>query len=66
MVSNGQGISILPKPLVDKFGSLRIHRIHLENPTFEWTLALVRKKGRHMTVPMECFWNICQRKGCGE
>lgn len=62
MVANGQGISILPKPLVDKFNNDRVHQIHLENPVFPWTLSLIRKKDKHISSPCRCFWNMCERE----
>jgi DNA-binding transcriptional LysR family regulator len=60
MVANGQGISILPKPLVDKFNNSRVHQIHLENPSFTWTLSLIRKRGTPVTTPVQCFWSLCE------
>lgn len=62
MVANGQGISILPKPLVDKFNNDRVHQIHLESPVFPWTLSLIRKKDKHISSPCRCFWNMCERE----
>lgn len=62
MVANGQGISILPKPLVDKFNNVRVHQAHLENPTFPWTLSLIRKKDRFLSTPCRCFWSMCENE----
>lgn len=62
MVANGQGISILPKPLVNKFNNDRVHQIHLESPVFPWTLSLIRKKDKHISSPCRCFWNMCERE----
>jgi DNA-binding transcriptional LysR family regulator len=58
MVANEQGVTIFPKPLVDKFNNARVSCIHLENPTFEWSLSVIRQKDRVVTGPMKRFWNI--------
>lgn len=58
MVANEQGVTIFPKPLVDKFNNARVHWIHLENPEFDWTLSVIRQKDKVVTTPMKCFWNI--------
>lgn len=58
MVANEQGVTIFPKPLVDKFNNARVHWIHLENPRFDWELSIIRKKDKLITTPMKCFWNI--------
>ena len=59
MVANDQGVTILPKPLIDKFNNARVHQVHLENPEFEWSLSVIRRKDKTVTTPMQCFWNIC-------
>ena len=58
MVANEQGVTIFPKPLVDKFNNARVNWIHLENPEFDWTLSVIRQKDKVVTTPMKCFWNI--------
>lgn len=57
MVANGQGVTIFPKPLMNKFNNARVHCIHLENPEFEWSLSAIRLKDKLVTTPMKCFWN---------
>ncbi len=59
MVADNQGISILPKPLVDKFNTTRVSLIHLTKPEFPWTLSLIYKKDKFITVPMQCFLDMC-------
>ena len=59
MVADGQGISILPKPLLDKFNTTRVHQIHLQEPEFPWTLSLIYQKDKFVTVPMQCFLDLC-------
>ncbi len=61
MVANGQGISILPKPLVDKFNNARVKQIRLENPRFDWNLSLIRKKNKACHhAALDSFWSLCE------
>ena len=62
MVANGQGLSILPKPLVDKFNNARVHQVRLKDPSFDWTLFLVHKKEKHLSTACRCFWNLCENE----
>lgn len=59
MVADGQGVSILPKPLIDKFNMTRVKEIHLVEPEFPWTLSLIYRKDKFVTVPMQCFLDMC-------
>lgn len=59
MVSNNQGISILPRPLIEKFHNSRVKQIQLKSPDFRWGLSLIRRKDRPMTIAMENFWELC-------
>ncbi|WP_283610378.1 LysR family transcriptional regulator [Faecalispora anaeroviscerum] len=61
MVSNNQGISILPKPLIDKVYSDRVHQIHLKNPEFSWALSVIYRKDKFITVPMQRFLKLCDK-----
>ena len=58
MVAQGQGVTIFPKPLINKFNNARVHCVHLENPEFGWYLAAIRLKNRLVSTPMKKFWNI--------
>ena len=60
MVSNNQGISILPRPLIQKFQNPRVKQIHLEKPEFIWKLSLIRRKDREVTPAMQRFWDLCR------
>lgn len=59
MVADNQGISILPKPLIDKFNGTRVHQIHLREPEFPWALSIIYRKDKFVTVPMQCFLDMC-------
>ncbi|WP_312940734.1 LysR family transcriptional regulator [Oscillibacter sp.] len=62
MVSDGQGVSILPKPIIDKCYNNRVHQIHLKEPAFPWALTLIYRKDKFVTRPMQHFLNICGKK----
>ena len=62
MVADNQGVSILPKPLIDKFHTERVCMIRLKEPDFPWTLSLIYRKDKFVTVPMQCFLDTCFEK----
>jgi DNA-binding transcriptional LysR family regulator len=55
MVENNEGVSILPKPLVDKYLGKRAHTVHLVNPEFPWALSVIYPKSSVVTRPMQHF-----------
>lgn len=59
MVANNQGISILPRPLIEKFNNSRVRQIHLTDPDFDWGMSLIRRKDRRITTAMQNFWKMC-------
>lgn len=59
MVANNQGISILPKPLVDKLYAERVSWLHLTNPEFPWALSVIYRTDKFLTLPMQHFLKIC-------
>ncbi len=59
MVANNQGVSILPKPLVDKLYSGRVCHLHLKNPEFPWALSVIYRTDKFLTLPMQRFLKIC-------
>lgn len=58
MVASNQGISMLPKPIIDKFPHPKICSIHLEEPEFPWEAIMVYRKDRLLTAPMQCFIDL--------
>lgn len=62
MVANDQGISILPKPLVDKVYSDRVHQLQLKNPEFPWALSVIYRTNKFLTVPMQRFLKLCGKE----
>ncbi|MCY1714792.1 LysR family transcriptional regulator [Caproiciproducens galactitolivorans] len=59
MIANNQGVSILPKPLVDKLYAGRVCQLHLKNPEFPWALSVIYRTDKFLTVPMQHFLKIC-------
>lgn len=55
MVAMNQGISILPKPIVDKFWYPQIRAIHLKDPVFPWEPVIIYRKDKFITSPMQYF-----------
>lgn len=61
MVANNQGVSILPKPLIDKLYADRVCQLHLKNPEFPWALSVIYRTDKFLTVPMQRFLKICNK-----
>lgn len=59
MIANNQGISILPKPLIDKLYADRVCQIHLKNPQFPWALSIIHRTDKFLTTPMRHFLKLC-------
>lgn len=55
MVSENQGITILPKPLVEKYYIDNIKMVKLTKPSFPWSLLLIYLKNQYMRESMRCF-----------
>lgn len=62
MVANGQGVSVLPKPLVDKCYNNRVHEVHLKDPKFPWSLDVIWRCDRYFTAPMRHFLDLCNKE----
>ncbi|MGI6108485.1 MAG: LysR family transcriptional regulator [Eubacteriaceae bacterium] len=63
MVKMNQGISILPKPIVDKFHPQHVREIHLTGPEFPWIVTMIYRKDKFLTQPMRCFMNMPDLSG---
>lgn len=55
MVSCNQGISILPKPILQRFHLDNIRCISLANPELPWEIAMITKKEHYISRPMKLF-----------
>lgn len=60
MVAINHGISILPKPIFDKFQCPNVCPIHLDNPAFPWEPVVVYRKDKFITSPMQYFLDIVE------
>lgn len=58
MVSMNQGISILPRPIIDKFWSPHVKEIHLTEPDFPWVITMIYRKDKFITAPMRYFMDM--------
>lgn len=59
MVADNQGITILPKPIVEKLYSTRVRQIRLKNPEFPWALTIIYRKDKFITNAMQYFLDMC-------
>jgi len=62
MVANGQGVSVLPKPLVDKCYNNRVHEVHLKDPKLPWAMDIIWRRDRYLTAPMQHFLDLCNKE----
>ncbi|OLR65105.1 LysR family transcriptional regulator [Peptoniphilus porci] len=58
MVANNQGVTILPRPLVEKYISKNARFIRLKNPKFPWSLTVIYRKNAILTKSMEKFLDL--------
>lgn len=59
MVADNQGVSFLPKCLLEKYSRSRVKQISLKNPEFPWELTVIYRKDKFVTAPMQCFLDMC-------
>lgn len=62
IVGSNKGVSILPKPLIDKYSKDKISQVHLEEPNFPWILYIIYLKSKVLTQSMKQFINMCTEK----
>jgi len=55
MVALNQGISILPRPIIDKFNNEFIKQIPIAQSALSWELAIILKKDRYISFAMKAF-----------
>lgn len=61
-VSNGQGITILPRPIIDAFCLGKVKSLHLVEPVFPWIPTLVYHKEKFLTSPMKLFIDMIKSR----
>lgn len=59
-VSTSHMVTILPKPIVNKFALRDMKQIHLCNPTFPWIPIAVYHKEKFLSTPMSLFLELIQ------
>jgi DNA-binding transcriptional LysR family regulator len=62
LVSLDHGITILPRLIVKKYNSKNIRILTIKNPKFLWNIALITKKDKCISKPMQLFINLCERE----
>lgn len=60
MVSLKQGISLLPRPILEKFNIPNIRLIPIDHPDLKWEIVIITKKGRYVSYGMKEFIHMVQ------
>lgn len=56
MVALNEGISIMPKPIVERYKSEDIKIIELEESFMDWNIGCIYKKSKHLSQEVICFF----------
>lgn len=59
-VSDGDGITILPRPIIQKFCPQKVKMLHLCNPSLPWIPVAVYHKEKFLSTPMKLFLDLIQ------
>lgn len=59
-VSDGEGITILPRPIIQKFCPQKVKMLHLCNPSLPWIPVAVYHKEKFLSTPMKLFLDLIQ------
>lgn len=60
-VSHGEGVTILPKPIIQKFCSKRVKSLHLSNPSLPWIPLAAYHQAKFLSTPMKLFLDLVQK-----
>jgi DNA-binding transcriptional LysR family regulator len=61
LVSLKQGVSLLPRPILEKFNTPNIKIIPIaDQPELKWEIVIITKKGRYVSYAMKEFMNMVQ------
>lgn len=60
-VINGDAISILPSPIINKFCASQVKQLHLCNPTLPWIPVAAYHKEKFISMPMKLFLDMLSR-----
>lgn len=56
----GEGITILPKPIIDKFCQFQVKQIRLQNPALPWIPIAIYHKEKFVSMPMKLFFELLE------
>lgn len=59
-VSDGEGITILPRPIIQKFCPQKVKMLHLCNPSLPWIPVAAYHKEKFLSTPMKLFLDLIQ------
>lgn len=59
-VVQGRGISILPRPIIEKFCGNRVKLVNLTKPSIPWVPTVIYHKNKFVTSPMQLFLAMLQ------
>lgn len=59
-VSDGEGITILPRPIIQKFCPQKVKMLHLCNPSLPWISVAAYHKEKFLSTPMKLFLDLIQ------
>ncbi len=57
-VSNSDSITLLPKPIIDKFCSKKIVQLHLQEPELPWIPTVAYHREKFISTPMKLFLDM--------
>lgn len=60
-VSDGEGITLLPKPIIDKFCSKKIVQLHMREPELPWIPTVAYHREKFISTPMKLFLDMIQK-----
>lgn len=55
LVAENQGVSIMPKPLIEKAMSMNLAQLHLTDPKFPWGLSIIYKRCTRLRPEVQTF-----------
>lgn len=60
-ISDGEGITLLPKPIIDKFCKTRVVQIHLQEPELPWIPIVAYHREKFISTPMKLFLDMIHK-----
>lgn len=60
-INCSNGITLLPKPIIDKICKDKVVQIHLTDPELPWIPTLAYRKEKFISTPMQLFLDMIQK-----